>query len=388
MRTHVISQRIFFLSASVVLLAAAGQAVGTLQESTSRVKAGANEGDSPFAVDGQLATPGRVPGGTELAAMDLWSGLRQGLAIAGNDPAEPRGNKPRSFVLEFSVRVRNEKEGTTESPMRLSYLELGPGLVRSSLLNRKGEVKATSMRGLDATDNLAHWYRKYSGEGVTAGWIPRESWEEKKERKDLEKLGDLAFDIARISDPDSMRLVEIERREVDEESDFKRGWLKFKGDPGMQLPPNDVEGVVGGRAKTLSSLCAGLEWVQIATPDFRLVAEDMKYRERLASMKIVKRLVFGVDPKTKRPQVVIVSPARNEALLVPGAAVVQCTEWFEHGETGSKARIPGRLFAYEATTQKSAPRRLAFSAVPLVDLYTLDGGSMYADLGPEGFLPK
>lgn len=388
MRTHVISQRILFFSATAALLAGAIGATALHQDPTSRVKAGANEGENPLASDGKPATPGRVPAGTDLAALELWSGLRQSLAVAGTKPAKPEGNKPRSFVLEFSMRVRNEKEGTNESPVRLSYLELGPGLVSGSLLDRKGEIKSTAMRGLDESDNLVHWYRKYSGEGVTNGWIPRESFEDKKERKDIEEYADLAYDIARISDPDSMRLVEIQRREVDDESDFERGWLKFKGDPGMQLPPNDVEGVVGGRAKTLSSLCSGLEWVQVATPDFRLVAKDMKYRQRIASMKLVKRLIFGVDPKTKRPQVVIVSPTRNEALLVPGAAIVQCTEWFDHGKTGPKAKIPGRLFVYEAVLQKSATRGLAFSSVPQVDIYMLEEGSMFAELGPDAFMPN
>ncbi len=399
MRTHVIARTLAYLPAAGLLAAVIAAAPGATactanagtkasQEATGRVKASTNDGETPLASDGKPAAPGRVPGGTEVAAQELWNGLRQSLTIAGANPKQPQGNKPRSFVLEFSMRQRDDKQGTIESPIRLSYLELGPGLVSGSVLDRKGKVKSTQMRGLSPTDTVNYWFRKYSGEGVTNGWIPRDSFEDRDEQDTVDSWAHLAYDIARLSEPDSMRLVEIKRRTVDKASDFTRGWLKFEGDPGIQLPPNDVEGVVDGRAQSLSDLCSKLEWVQVATPDFRLIVKGMKYKQRIAAKKMVKRLVFGVDPKSKRPQVVIVSPTRNEALLVPGAGLVQCTEWFDHGKTGPKAKVPGRFFAYEAVRMKSDPRGVAFSSAPSADLYMLDGGSMSANLSPKSFWPE
>ena len=107
-------------------------------------------------------------------------------------------------------------------------------------------------------------------------------------------------------------------------------------------------------------------WLQLDTPDFELFARrDSRTRRRKGPRTEVRRLVFGLDPKSKEPQLVLVAPERAGPLQVPGSVLVQCTDWIEQGPPGSQARLPGRFFAYETPLPegRSGPPRFSDTAM-------------------------
>lgn len=351
----------------------------------ARVAAGADAGqEAPLAVDGQPAAAGRVPEGTSEADRAAWSKL---VGAVGRRARSGPADAPRSFELEFSMRYREEGKGVQESNVRFQYLEVGPGLVSIALLEKDGAVKSIQTRGLSASDRLEYWFRKFSGTATTDGWVKLTRRDYPTDRENIDTYADTAYDIARVTEPESCRIVSLRARTVAPETDLKRGWLQFVGDPGIQLPPNDVEGRQEPRVKTLRQLAANLVWLELATPDFRLLVKGRTSEEREADTRAIKRVVFGLDPKTGEPLLAIVSPTRDAALQVPGSVLFQCTEWFDHGPEGARSRLPGRLFAYECAPDRAAPRRVAFDPTPTADLYMLDGGAMGAPLTLEAFRP-
>ena len=209
------------------------------------------------------------------------------------------------------------------------------------------------MRGLGEGDRLSYWFRKYRGSGVTDGWIKLTQRDYKEDREEVDSYASISYDFARLIEPESCRLVALRERAVAPESDLAEGWLQFVGDPGIQLPPNDLDGRREGRVRTLRALSADLVWLELLTPDFRLVQQGLTRRERLDEEKQVKRVVFGLHPETRRPQLVIVAPTAEAALQVPGTTLVQTTDWFELGPERTRASP-----ASSSSTRPPARRRL------------------------------
>lgn len=352
----------------------------------ARISAGPIEETSEplLASDGQPAARGRVPAGTPDAARRLWEQMLGAVGAPGRATSEPR---PRAFDLQFSARFRREGEGTQEGRVRLQYLESGPGFVSGAILEDDGAIRSIQMRGLGEGDRLSYWFRKYRGSGVTDGWIKLTQRDYKEDREEVDSYASISYDFARLIEPESCRLVALRERAVAPESDLAEGWLQFVGDPGIQLPPNDVDGRREGRVRTLRALSADLVWLELLTPDFRLVQQGLTRRERLDEEKQVKRVVFGLHPETRRPQLVIVAPTAEAALQVPGTTLVQTTDWFELGPEQANSRFPGKFLVYETAREATAPRGLGFDPTPRADFFTLDGCALDATLVPGDFAP-
>ncbi len=351
-----------------------------------RISAGAIEetSDVLLASDGQPAARGRVPAGTSDAARLLWEQMIGAVGAPDRGAREP---KPRAFDLQFSTRFRREGEGIQEGRVRLQYLEVGPGLVSGAVLEDDGATRSIQMRGLGEGDKLGYWFRKYRGSGVTDGWIKLTQRDYKEDRQEVDSYAAISYDFARLIEPESCRMVALAERTVAPGSDLATGWLQFFGDAGIQLPPNDLDGRREGRVRTLRALSSELVWLELSTPDFRLVQEGATRRERLASEKQVKRVVFGLHPKTHRPQLVVVAPTADAALQVPGTTLVQTTDWFELGPEQADSRFPGKFLVYETAREAKARRGLGFDPTPRADFFTLDGCALDAALTPADFAP-
>lgn len=358
------------------------------QEGQARVAPGpAQTADGPMAMDGKPATAGRVPEGTPKDALDLWNGMIAAVGLSDRASA-PSNNDPSAFDLHFNMKRRVDGEGTQEADVRLRYLEIGPGLVSGAILEKSGDIKSVQMRGLGRGDRLSYWFRKFSGQAKTDGWISYAGRDYKEAREEVDSYATISFDIARLTEPESCRIVSLKRRAKAPESDLGRGWLQLVGDPGLQLPPNDLEGKREPRGKTLAQLANELVWLELTTPDFRLWPKGMSFKERRASEASVKRVVFGLDAKSNQPRLVIVAPNRTEALQAPGTVLVQTTGWFQHGPEGARATLPGRFVAYQSVENPAAARGASFDPTAVADLYMLDGGSLKAALAPGDFSPE
>lgn len=368
-----------------------GPAGSTTQEAAppaGRLAAPGTNLDRVMAVDGRPAERGRMPEGTSQEAADLWDRLISSLPTAPGGSAQAK--EPRSFELVFDGRIRSESTGSNDYTAEFAYLEVGPGLVRATMLDKKLKPKNVQMRGLGAGDALEYWFRQLKGSTAT-DWIELDRRDGREDRAEVDRWASISYDIARLTDPRSFRVVELNLRKIKEGSKrIKEGILDFENDPGLKLPDTDVTGKVGGRERTVRDLASSLVWLELATPDFK----DLGEKKRRAEGPAVRRLVFGMDPKTNRPLLVIVSPHRTDMpLQVPGTLLVQCTDWIESGPEGkAKAWIPGRFLSYEtdrATAEAEAATglRLRFTNVPSADLYLFDTSDMNAQLRREDFLP-
>ncbi|QDV06897.1 hypothetical protein Poly30_24140 [Planctomycetes bacterium Poly30] len=356
---------------------------------TGRLAAPGTQTQAVMAVDSRPAEAGRIPEGTSQEAADLWDRLLASIAVPqGPDAANPSG--PRGFELVFDGRIRSEETGTNDYTAKFAYLELGPGLVRATMLDAKGKEKSKQMRGLGPGDGLEYWFKKLTGSTAT-DWIELVGRDGRDSRNETDRWANISYDIARLTDPKSFRIVELRLRAVKDGSDrIGMGILDFENDPGLLLPDTDITGKVGGRERKVADLARTLVWLELATPDFK----DLGEKKRDSEGPTVRRLVFGMDPETFRPQLVIVAPHRSDMpLQVPGTLLVQCTEWFQTGPEGKpKAWIPGRFFSYE--TDRTAPEteaatglRLRFTNTASADLYLKDTSDMNAQLRREDFLP-
>jgi len=345
------------------------------------VKSAAKDG-VPLASDGKPAVAGRVPEGTPGDAAELWRQIVASLSVDGVDASDA----PRAFELEFDLRLRT-KGGSQNTPARFTYLDIGPGLVRGVMLGTGGAEISTQMRGLGPNNKLEYWFRKVKGDNATKGWLRLAGRTHRESQDQIDEWAAISFNLARLTRPGSLRIIGLRKRKVQTGAESAPGVIRLEGDPGLVLPATDIEGVRDGGKQALSELCAGLHWLEMSTPDFRLFREARSKRGDAAPR--VFRLLFGIDPETWRPQVVVVAPGRSGPLQVAGTVLIQCTEWFEHGPEGDQSWLPGCFFAYESVpVDGDGPTRLRFSDVPAADLFMRDGGTMRATLGRGDFLPE
>ncbi|MEM8709762.1 MAG: hypothetical protein AAGG01_02320, partial [Planctomycetota bacterium] len=249
------------------------------------------------------------------------------------------------------------------------------------------------MRGLGAGDAAEYWFRKLTGDAAT-DWILQTRRDHREAREDLDNYAAISYDIARIIDPTTFRIVDLRLRKRRADSDrLALGVLDLERDPGIRLPDTDLHGKVGGREIKVSQLAEKLMWLELATPDFKEIGDAKSRRRAERDGPRVKRLVFGLDPETKRPQLIIVAPTRtDDPLLVPGSLLVQCTEWFQAAPEGKpKSWIPGRFFTYEVVREESEAAtglRYRFGNTASADLYMHENCDMNANLKREDFVPN
>ena len=353
-------------------------------------------GEAVLAVDSKPAEKGRIPDGTSPAASALWNKLVESLT----PPTAPTGaGTARSFELDFDGRIRSET-GSNQYKARFAYLEHGPGLVRAIMLGTTGREKSIQTRGIGAGDRPQYWFKQLSGD-TKSDWIELTRGQHREDRAETDRWANISYDIARLTDPASFRIVDLRLRPLKKDSQrIGQGILDFENDPGVRLPDTDIDGILGGRKAALTDLAKGLVWLELATPDFKDLSQEKKSRrQRLEEQEEgigpqVRRLVFGIDPKTSRPQLVIVAPHRTDMpLQVGGSLLLQCTDWFKSGPEGRpKSYVPGSFISYEtesmsAAEEKATGLRRRFSNTASADLFVTDRSDMNAALKPEDFRP-
>ena len=353
--------------------------------------------DVILAVDGEPAAAGRIPDGTSKEARALWETVLRAIGAPAprEDAAEGEVERPRSFELNFNIEHRREGEqgrGTNEFDARLAYLDEGPGYVRGVILeNKDGGPKQAMMRGPGSDPEFPdEWYRKFAGKGATDGWVDLRGTDFEEERAQLQLWAEIAFNIARLTDPKTLRIVKLVERKLLLEGDelaeeFESGVVRLDHGDRFILPPNDVNGVVGTSEPTLRELAKGVRWLELHTPDFRFFSKGLTTAQRKAAERMTKRLLFAVDETTGLPKLLLLSPRTDGPLMAPGAVLFQTTDWLNRGGDGIRSMLPGQLLAYERPLDGAG---LAFLDKASANLFLLPGGQLNHNLTAAAFEPE
>jgi hypothetical protein len=298
------------------------------------------------AIDGQPIAPGRIPTGTRPEAVALWNKFT----------SDERTPPIHSFDLTFEAEIRQPgKFNEIQATIRFLQHPRGPFLDasfaredRRSVRGPRGDFlveggEAQPMVGLDFEEDL----------------------------RSLDRWCALSSHFITLSQPERIRLISLERRELSAEQP-KQGpaanqhEVRFEGTDPLVLP-----------SAQLAQQARGLEWLDLQSPDFRL------YETRLARAKgNVQRALLGLDPKTGEVRMAMLSEAVRGAIVLESALLILVERYQNLGET---ARVPAQLEVREVNPNTSP---WTFEARSGTTIYLKrDGRLNPPDLSPAAFIP-
>ena len=276
--------------------------------------------------------PGVLPEGTPPEARDAWAALVKALS-----PELPEGKVPAAvtaFDLTIQTRVKTVLEGgsTQQNDVNLRYRYLGPGFVRTTLL----ETGVERMRGPDG-DWL--WDAKKGDLFQLSG---REYAED---RRELSQTLSISRNYIALCDPARLRIAKLEVLAL----------------PPAGLPQLEVKLSKGSAVP----LAATLQWLSITSPDFQVV-EPVKSRAPL-----MFKAQIGLDPKTRLPLLATIWQDERNTRVAETAVLVDLKG------VSNYRRIDGRLvptyFSVHDPQLPSSP--FVFQATPRVEVVVNSGAS-------------
>jgi len=269
--------------------------------------------------------PGVLPKDTLPEAREAWSALVKALSpeLPAGKPAVP----VTAFDLTIQTRVKTLREGgsTQQNDVMLRYRYLGPGFVRTTLL----ETGVERMRGPDG-DWL--WDAK---KGDLFQLTGREYVED---RRELSQTLSISRNYIALCDPARLRIARLEL---------------------LAAVPAGLPQLDGKLSKgSAVPLAATLQWIAITSPDFQVV-EPVKSKE--APMF---KAQIGLDPKTRLPLLATIWQDEKGAQVAETAVLVDLKG------ANNYRRIDGRLvptfFSVHDPQLPSSP--FVFQATPRVDV--------------------
>lgn len=227
--------------------------------------------------DGSVVQPGGIPPGTSPEAQAVWETMIEGLGSAG---------RVHSFRLPFYLRQSN-KQAPQQNDLELQFSYLTPSFVRARL-----ESGRTLLRGPDGDfliDNKE-----------VVSLVGREGLED---RKQLDQMAAIAKSFVGLTDPSSLRLMELE----------------LAGETSKLIPSRFKKDVLE------------LTWLRVTSPDFFLYRSDPNnsgtrlYRAELGFDPVSKAIRFAVirelsgqDGAPGQPMLVRLSEQKDRGgLLLP-----------------------------------------------------------------------
>lgn len=281
--------------------------------------------------------PGVLPEGTSAEARAAWERFT-GAMSAGRHVE----GGVRSFDIAFDV-TRRDGAQSNDFDMRVRYL--APSWCSMQMGKR---VLAQGPEGAWLSDPKAK---------ETIALVGREY---EQDREHLQETLTVARNFVSLLDPTSLRIAALRR---------------------LPEPPAGVPAELGVERLGTVTRAAALEWIELDTPDFRVLPRSSE--PRVAPLGY--RVALGLDPKTGRPHLARVHEIgdalreRRTALLValPARAYADVREGYA---------IPYTLHVYEPDRER------AFAPAPLPDLELTIRGPRGFDLNPrdvtrETFLP-
>lgn len=283
--------------------------------------------------DGNPILPGQLPPGTSPAASAAWTAV---LERSG------AGQPIRSFELSFYLRQRDPNHPqVNDLDLRFSYLV--PGYVRAVL--ESGRTLLRGPRGDFLIDQQE-----------TVSLVGREGIED---REQLDQMASLARNFVALSDPRSLRIVEL------------------------AVEPN----APGGLPSRYQKETSGLSWLRVVSPDFFLSGSEAR---PAGTPPPLFSCALGIDSESREIRFAVLHERREKlvddkqvATLVPETAMlVRLGEYTDRN--GFHVPHSVRVFGLDP---KVLPAR--FSSSPTSELTLRKRrGSLRAGLRPTDFQPS
>lgn len=264
--------------------------------------------------------PGVLPADASPQAVALWRAL-----VRATRAPEQAPEPVRAFDLTFDVRVRRDTQRNDGKDLRFRYL--APGFVRATLESGREHVRGP------AGDFLI--------DGATAKALAP-TRENQEDRRQIDEELAIARNFVALSDPAHLRIASLALLDA----------------PPAGLPP------------ALAERAGALDWLAVASPDFRLFQSDDElaapalYLARLGLEKQTGKLVLAqLGRDLRRPD--------ERALLVALEGTRPLDGWL----------LPRLVFVRAWDVE-----RRAFEERPSLEL-ALKHGSLRAPLAPDDFRP-
>jgi hypothetical protein len=283
--------------------------------------------------DGKPILPGQLPPGTSAAASALWTAV---LERSG------AGQPIRSFELSFYLRQRDPNHPqVNDLDLRFSYLV--PGYVRAVL--ESGRTLLRGPRGDYLIDQQE-----------TISLVGREGIED---REQLDQMASLARNFVALSDPRSLRLVELAVEPA---------------------PPSGLPSRYAQETK-------GLSWLRVVSPDFFLGSAQAR---PAGTPPPLYSAALGIEPETREIRFAVLHEQKLKlegeqqvtALVPETAMLVRLAEYTDRN--GFHVPHSVRVFGLDATM---VPARFRSSPTSELTLRKRRG-SLRAGLRPTDFQPS
>jgi hypothetical protein len=181
------------------------------------------------------------------------------------------------------------------------------------------------------------------------------SRENEQDRRQIDDMLSIARNFVALTDPQRLRIAS----------------MKKLATPPAIVPPASSE-------VDYAKLAAGLLWIEVQSPDFRLLRAAQAKGEQLY------RVELGLDPKSSLPQLVLI---HEGAALARSSVFLKLGQWKE----SEHYLLPRRIQAFEideSGTQpvKDAPVRLAFQRDASSDVF-VKNAAINPPLTADSFRP-
>jgi hypothetical protein len=349
MMTLVLSAFAIFASASsvptareitpaCVALRAEEPTVASQKESPPPVPPVPAPGGAPRANDPAIDSlpRGTLPADADLAAKEAWQRTLQSQQAAGNAAGTQRVT---AFDLQLEVRHRSADNQTNDSPSPLRYRYLDPGFVRVTTASKREHVRGP--RGDFLIDPERH---------EVIPLVP--SRENEQDIRQLNESVGIARNFIALTDPAALRIA------------------------GLKLLP----GAPTALPQTVKDRFAKapLQWLEVRTPDFHLIASIDRTAPPPPSLV---RVAIGADAKSGEVELALVDVDGPATAPTAAAVLIELANY----TAIDGFRMPQLIKVYRID-EKSAARSFGAEPTTMLGIVTRSA-SLRAPLKREDFLP-
>jgi hypothetical protein len=277
--------------------------------------------------------PGILPPGASEGARARWASLVAALRAPSIE------GPPRAFDVRFELLNRGGAggaltPGSLDGKVRVRFLE--PHFVAVTL--ESGKESGYGPLGYYLRDGKQR--------------IELKGREYETDRRSIQQALSLAKNFVALANPATLTLFELSAPD---------------GPPSGSLPKGDFN-------------WKRLEWVEIHSPDFRLLEAPERWSARPGATDRY-RARFGLDPETKLPRCVHLSKVLPSGAPAPAEQLVFLGDY--RGLSGYT--VPTRLLVFERQPAALEPGLREFLEVPERELYLLKDSVLNPKLAPEAF---
>jgi len=285
----------------------------------------------------EALVPGAIPADTDPLASAAWKRTSSSrFASADAQPVQ----RVSAFDLQIDVRHRGADNQTNDSPKPLRYRFLSPGYVRVTTASGREHVRGP--QGDFFIDRERHEVHR----------LDAASREDGEDLRQIHESVGIAQNFIALTDPSSLRIASVKL---------------------LPAPPASLPASVKNRFSE-----APLQWLDLRTPDFHLVAPKTPSAAPASSFV---RVVIGADPKTGEVEIALVDVDANASAPTSSAVLIELANY----ATVDGFRMPQLVKVY-GVDDASSPRAFRAEATTTLGVIT-KSASLHAALKPQDFEP-